>query len=264
MDRIMKTGLALSGGGALGIAHLGVLDGLETSQIDIDMVCGTSAGAIVGVLYAAGGVEYVRRFFKELGTYSVINPRNILKIRNPHGFFLQIEKLLREIITVTSFEQLRIPCSCVATDVESGMVTVLNSGDPIECAMASAAYPGVFPMQRIGSRHFIDGAVSLNMPVSPLREQGAEYVIASSVYCLAGLSHEAEKLNAWQIAARALEIMENRINAYELQNADFVFSPPVMGYTWFQFSEFDSILEVTKPYVLQRVKELKDVCPVRV
>lgn len=257
----MKTGLALSGGGALGIAHLGVLSNLENAQIGVDLVCGTSAGAIVGLLYSAGGVESVRRFFAELSAYSVISPRNIVKLRNPHGFFMQIERLLREITQVNDFNQLRVPFSCIATRVDNGQVTVMSKGDPVQCAMASAAYPGVFPMQKVGNHHYIDGAVSLNMPVSPLRQQGADYVIASSVYCLAGLSHEVEKLNAWQIAARALEIMENRINAYELQNADFVFTPPVMGYTWYQFSEFDHILEVTKPYTQQRVKELMAVHP---
>lgn len=252
----MKTGLALSGGGALGIAHLGVLEGLESTQIHIDTVCGTSAGAIVGLLYAAGGVKFVTRFFDDLSAYTAINPRNILKIRNPAGFFMQIERLLREIVQVDSFEQLRIPFSCNATNVESGKGFVLSSGDPVQCAMASAAYPGVFPMQKIGKNNFIDGAISLNMPVSPLRKQGVDFVIASSVYCLTPLSHDADKLNTFQIAARALEIMENCINSYELQNADFIFTPPVMGYTWFQFQEFDNILQVSRPYAEQRVAQL--------
>ncbi len=252
----MRVGLALSGGGALGIAHLAVLEALESAGITVDVVCGSSAGGIVGLLYATGGTEYVARFFSELKEYSVLSPKNLLKIRNPAGYFALIETLLRDITKVTSFDQLGLEWSCTATDIETGKNTLLYSGDPVQCALATSAYPGVFPMQKVGDRHYIDGAVSLTMPVTPLRDQGADFVIGSSVYCLSKLNHEIEKLNTWQIATRTLDIMQNQINAYQINEADFVFAPPLTGYTWYQFSEFDNILAITRPYVQQKMHEL--------
>ena len=250
----MKIGLALSGGGALGAAHIGVMTQLENNNINIDSICGCSAGAIVGLLYSWEGIESLNKFFAGVNEHSIFSPSNILLYRSPDKLFSHIEDVLRDIIPTDDFSKLNTRYSCVATDFMTGNAKIFTSGDPIKCALASSAYPGVFPIQIIDDKYYIDGAASLNMPVSPLRKQGMDFIIASSTYTLSKFDPNKIKARRLQTAIRALEIMECKINQLELSNADFVFKPPVSQYYWYNFSDMQLIREIGETYALDHIK----------
>jgi NTE family protein len=249
----MNIGLALSGGGALGAAHIGAVSQLESNNIAIDAICGSSAGAIVGLLYSWEGLDSINEFFSLINERGIFGPANVILSRSSHNLFAQIEDALRDVIRTDDYNKLHIAYSCVATDFLTGNPEILVSGDPVKCALASSAYPGVFPMQMIGDRYYVDGGVSMNMPVSPLRKQGMDFVIASSVYALSELDPRKGKAGRLQTALRALEIMECRINEYELSQADFVFRPPVGQYCWYNFPDMETIRSIGEFYASQRI-----------
>ncbi|HEY3297812.1 MAG TPA: patatin-like phospholipase family protein [Armatimonadota bacterium] len=252
----MNIGLALSGGGALGAAHIGVLSQLENKNIKINSICGASAGAIIGLLYSWEGLYSINEFFSLVNERNIFGPTNILLSRSPDKLFSQLEDILREIIHTDSFDDLNIKYSCVGTDFLTGEADIFVSGDPVQCALASSAYPGVFPVQLVGDTYYIDGGVSLNMPVSPLREQGMDFIIASSIYALSKIDCRKTKGRRLQTVIRALEIMEYRINEYELNQADFVFNPPVDQYNWFNFPMIELIREIGESYASQHIDSL--------
>jgi NTE family protein len=252
----MKIGLALSGGGALGAAHIGVVSQLENRKIKPSAVSGTSAGAIIGLLYSWGGLKSINRFFELIEERSLFGPKNILLARSPDKLFLQLEDLIREIVPVDDFGKLRVKFSCAVTNYSSGEAEVFTTGDPITCTMASSAYPGVFPIQIINGQHYVDGGVSLNMPVSPLREQGMEFIIASSIYALPKIDPKKTRMRRLQTAIRALEIMEYRINECELHKADFIFCPPVNEYFWYNFNQMELIRGIGETYAAERINDL--------
>lgn len=251
----MKIGLALSSGGALGAAHIGVIESLEQNKIKIDSISGTSAGAIVGLLYAAGGMSAINQFFDQLIEQGIFKARNIIRSPRADVIFDRIEKLIREISRVNDFTELKIPFCCAATDIETGKIKIFTSGDPIKAVMASAAYPGVFPIQIIDGHHYIDGGTKLNLPVTPLKKQKLDFVIASSIYSLSKLDI-FRKITRPQIIIRAIEIMENGLNDIELQKADFSFLPPVRRYFWYNFSHILKIRQISEKYSQQRIKKL--------
>jgi len=253
----MKIGLALSGGGALGAAHIGVIESLEQNNINIDTVSGTSAGAIIGLLYAAGKLPALHEFFNQIHALGIFQPKNIIRSPKPEIIFGKIENLLREITQVNDFSDLKIPFCCAATDIETGKIKIFDSGDPIKAVMASAAYPGVFPIQIIEGRHYIDGGAKLNLPVSPLKKQKPNYIIASSIYQLNKLD-VSKKISRMQLIIRTIEIMENSLNSTELKKADFVFLPPVGRYLWYNFSKIEKIRQISEKYSNQRIKKLLD------
>ncbi len=251
----MKIGLALSSGGVLGAAHIGVIECLEKNNIKIDLISGTSAGAIVGLLYAAGGTEAINTFFDQINSTGIFRPRNIIRSPHTNKLFEQIENLLRETVKVDNFSDLKIPFSCVATDLATGKEKIFTSGDPVKCVMASAAYPGVFPIQIIDEQSYIDGAVKLNLPVTPLKKQGADFIIASSIYSLNKMD-PTKKISRVQIASRALEIMEYQLSEYQLKKADFTFQPPVGSYNWYNFDQIKKISNLGKKYANRRIIKL--------
>ncbi|MFA6082456.1 MAG: patatin-like phospholipase family protein [Patescibacteria group bacterium] len=252
----MKIGLALSSGGVLGAAHAGVIESLEKNHIKINSVCGTSVGAIAGVLYAAKGSDGIDEFFVQLDKLGIFTFKNVIRLRRPERIFKQLEEIIRKIVKVDRFDQLPIHFSCVATDIISGEVKLFTTGDPVKCVIASAAYPGLFPIQKVGEHHYIDGGISLNLPVSPLKDQGVGFVIVSSVYKLADFNKQLRRPSRVQIASRAFDIMESRINAYELDKADFVFTPMVQEFSWYDFSQMPRIRETGRLYAHERVKDL--------
>jgi NTE family protein len=250
----MKIGLALSGGGTLGIAHVGALRQIE-NNVKIDSICGVSAGAIAGLLYAYGGIAAVDYFYAELIATNPFSPKNIITLRSPEKIFAYIEGILEKVVTINDFNDLPIKFSCIATNIETAQPAILEKGNPIKAVMASAAYPGVFPVQTIGKEKFIDGGVTINMPVTPLLAQNMDFIIASSVISLSKFGYH-KKTSRAKVVTRAVEIMENHLNDLELAQANFVFKPPVGKYYWFNFSKLEHIKEIGEKYAKKRIKEL--------
>ncbi|RRB02797.1 patatin-like phospholipase family protein [Larkinella rosea] len=174
----MKIGLVLSGGGARGIAHLGVLKGLLEQGFVFEQIAGTSAGAIAGALYANG--------------YS---PDDILKIIEATPFFRHVrpaftrmgllrmdkaEDLYRTYLPHDSFEALKIPMHVVATDLMEGVLTVFESGELVRPILASCCLPGIFEPYVINKRQYVDGAVLNNMPVEVV-EPKVDFIVG--IHC---------------------------------------------------------------------------------
>ncbi len=175
-------GLALSSGAARGLAHVGVLEVLDRNSIPIDMLAGTSIGAIVGAFYTAG---------KDMGTIkkavASLNRRQMLSLADftiPTRGFIKGRKItewLKSVIGGISFRDLRIPFACVATDISTGEEVVIKEGSVVDAVRASASMPVIFTPARLGNRYLVDGGLVNPIPVRILREMGADFVIAVSV-----------------------------------------------------------------------------------
>ena len=205
--------LVLSGGGARGLAHIGVLKVLEQRQVAVDCIAGTSMGAVVGGLYAsglsAGEIETLVRTLDWRSAFQDRSPRRDLDyrrkqeerqflVRLPVGFDLEgfklprglvqgqkLTQILREktlpVAAVRDFDRLPIPFRAVATDIETGEAVVIRDGDLTEAMRASMSAPGVFAPVESGGRLLVDGGLVGNLPVEVVRAMGADVVIAVDV-----------------------------------------------------------------------------------
>ena len=208
-----RIGLALSGGGARGSAHIGVIRALEEAGVKIDLVAGTSMGAIIGALYASGhdadAIEEIlvtmdwetaltdrparidrTMRLKELESRLLVPYRlgfNNGEIQLPLGVIegqhldQVFHEILRPVIDIRDFDKLQIPFRAVATDLVSGEQVVLSKGSLTEAVRASMSVPGVFAPVKVDGRLLVDGGMSNNLPVSVLREMGADIVIAVDI-----------------------------------------------------------------------------------
>src|SRR5438105_396925 len=186
MDLLRKTdsprvGVALSGGAARGMAHIGVLRALEENAIPIDAIAGASAGALVGGLYAAGlsiaQLEAMARKFRWRHMGRVGFSRLGLQSNAP------MEKFLRATLPITRFEDLRIPFAALATDLRNGTVVVLRDKGELPFAIrASVCLPAFYvPVRDPEGRLLVDGGLVANLPISYTRDLGADIVIAVDV-----------------------------------------------------------------------------------
>ena len=208
-------GLALSGGGARGSAHLGVLRVLEELNIPVDYIAGTSMGSIIGGLYASGmSVDEIeqalvdikwedifsdlqpreeRRFRRKIDDYLYL-VRHRIGIDDEKGkvnlapaliqgqkFDLVLRRYLLPVSGVQDFDDLRIPFRAVATDIVTGRAAVLDSGDLPTAIRASMAVPAVFAPVKMNDKLLVDGGIAMNLPVSVVREMGADIVIAVDI-----------------------------------------------------------------------------------
>jgi len=176
----LRIGVALSSGGAAGLAHVGVLDELTSAGIDVECVVGTSAGAMVGAAFAAGHLDEFRERVlaragrRRLALFDPIWPRSgLLGGRRAIALLGSAAS--------ASIEDLPLRYAAVATDLDSGRRVVQHSGAVADAIRASIAIPGVFAPVCWRGRLLVDGALSDPVPVGPARELGATFVIASSV-----------------------------------------------------------------------------------
>ena len=186
LDRLYRpprVGLALSGGGARGLAHIGVLKVLERENIPIHCLAGTSAGGLVGAAYAAGmSVPELEAEALEMSKL-----RNLVKLMDrslPHMGLLAGQKVLdylAEHIGYKDFAELRMPLALVAVDLESGNEVILDSGSVIEAVRATISFPGVFAPCEMAERLLVDGGLLDNLPTDVANKMGAEVVIAVDV-----------------------------------------------------------------------------------
>lgn len=207
----IKVGLVLSGGGAKGLAHIGALKVIEESGVRIDYIGGTSMGAIIGALYASGySANQLDSIFRqtdfstliqdniprsaktfyekqEAEKYALVLPFDGFKIGFPSGFskgqnvYNLLSKLTSHVSTISDFSKLPIPFFCVATDVETGKVVILDHGYLPRAVTASGALPSLFSPVMIDDKMLIDGGVVNNYPVDEVRAKGMDIIIGVDV-----------------------------------------------------------------------------------
>lgn len=172
-------GLALGGGVARGIAHVGVLKVLHAYKVPIDYIVGTSSGSLVGAIYASGmEMELVEQIALH------IHWGDLLKLTMFRPGFISgeaIEDFVVKYIGDKSFSEMKIPFATVSTDIRSGEAVVINEGKVSKAVAASGAFPGFFAPEDLQGKFLIDGGIVGNVPVDATRNMGAEYVIASDV-----------------------------------------------------------------------------------
>lgn len=172
----MRLGVALGGGIARGIAHIGVLQALVAAGFRPAVVAGTSAGALVGALYAAG----LSPAEMEQAAHS-IQWRTLVRLRLRRDGLLDasgLERFLQQYIGDIEFTELSLPFACVACDLLTGEEVVLQSGPVTRAVRASSAFPGLFLPVLADGRYYVDGGVVNNVPVSVCRALGADVVLA--------------------------------------------------------------------------------------
>ncbi len=178
-----KIGLALGGGAARGLAHIGVLEVLEREGIHIDYLAGTSAGAMIGALYAAGiSPAFLKEYVLD---FDSAHRRKLVDLTLPKSGFLQGDKIIEEMKRVMggekTFDQLNIPFACVACDIIRGEEVIFNSGPVSRAVHASIAIPVVFNAVESDGRYLVDGGLLNQVPADVVRAMGAEFVIAVNV-----------------------------------------------------------------------------------
>ncbi|MBN1979670.1 MAG: patatin-like phospholipase family protein [Anaerolineae bacterium] len=210
-----KIGVALSGGGARGLAHLGVLQVLEEAGVPVDVVAGTSMGGIVACLYAAGiPLDDLIAFSEKIGVIDLASPD--LKWRGLFGHE-KTANLLADLLGSddVTFEVLDIPASVVCADIETGELVVLDRGPIIPAMLATSSVPGVFsPMYHQG-RWLVDGGVLNNLPVDVVCRMGAERVLGVNVPPSVDLSPEDEEMSKG-LSLRGLRFFGHHIPDWRL------------------------------------------------
>ncbi len=237
-----KIGLALGGGAARGFAHIGVIKMLESQGIVPDYVVGTSAGAVVGSLYAGGydafamqkiAVQLDEKIFADW----TLGGRGLLK-----GEALQ--DFINQHLNKRPLEKLNKPFATVATDLNSGERVVFRTGDTGMAVRASAAVPGVFQPTQFRGRSFVDGGLTSPVPVQAAREMGADIVVAVDI------SDRPEGQPVDSLAAilwQTTTIMGGLIGANELKGADIVIRPKLRYVkSWDFTARHDAMLEGEK------------------
>jgi NTE family protein len=217
-----KIALALGGGAAKGFAHIGAIKALEAQGIKADIVVGTSAGSLVGALYASGldGFE-LQRLALDMKESMVsdwsLPDRGVFK-----GEALQ--EFVNKAVQNRTLEQLPRKCAVVATDLQSGEIIVFERGDTGTAVRASSSVPGVFQPVRISGREYVDGGLVSPVPVKVARRLGADIVIAVDI---SSRPSKAPLRDTIDVLLQTFTIMGNAIAATELPDADVAIKPDI-------------------------------------
>jgi len=229
-----KVGLALSGGAARGLAHVGVLAVLEKEGIPIDMIAGTSIGAIIGAFYAQGkDIEQIEKAVMGLSRRKIMS---LVDLTLPRTGFIKGKRMkdwLKSVIGEVDFEDLKIPFACVATDIGTGEEVVIKQGSVVEGVRASVSMPVIFTPAKWQGRYLVDGGLVDPVPVGVLKEMGADLTIAVNVNPYITDRSQGDKgqnlkaPNIFNIVMRTFNIMNYQAAMSGLQQADITITPQV-------------------------------------
>ncbi|UOB19138.1 patatin-like phospholipase family protein [Abyssalbus ytuae] len=266
-----KVGLVLSGGGAKGMAHIGVLKAIEEAGVSIDYIGGTSMGAIVGALYASGysaqqldslfrntDIENIvqdelprsaKTFYEKKNSerYALTLPFDGFKIAIPSAIskgqnvYNMLSRMLFHVSDVEDFSKLPIPFLCMATNIETGEAVILNKGHLVNSISASGAFPSLFDPVEIDGKLLIDGGVVNNYPIDEIRNLGADFIIGVDVQ---------DDLDTRETLNTATSILL-QINNYRTvkdmrlkeKKTDLYIKPDITKYTVVSFDRVDSIIK---------------------
>ncbi|GGY42499.1 patatin-like phospholipase family protein [Pseudoduganella albidiflava] len=224
--RKVKIGLALGGGAARGFAHIGVIKALEANGILADVVVGTSAGSVVGALYAAGNNAGALQKMAYAMDEAAISDWALPLFGTKSGVLkgVALQSYINKAVNQRPIEKLKLPFGAVASDLKTGQPILFTRGNTGQAVRASSAVPGVFQPVTIGTRTYVDGGLVAPVPVRFTKEMGAEFIIAVNI----STQTEAQAaVSSLEVIMQTFSIMGQRINQYELRDADVVIQPPL-------------------------------------
>ena len=243
-----KVGLALSSGAARGLAHIGVLKALREASVPVDMIAGTSMGAMIGACFAREGEITA---FEEIALNT--GWRELARLLDPSFGSLgkglirgqRIEALLRSVIGGVEFKDLKIPFVAIATDINTGREVVIRNGSVVEAVRASISIPGIFVPVALEDRCLVDGGLTNPVPTDVLQAMGAKLIVAVNVLVEPLKSRRAvdpskeggmvEVPNIFNTLIQSIYIMEYEIIKARIVKADIVISPDVSHIEAFEF-----------------------------
>jgi NTE family protein len=267
-----KIGVTLSGGGAKGLAHIGILKAIDSAGLKVDYITGTSMGSIIGSLYAIGysgdSIEKIARKIDwdillsnqstlrsmvmeekdEYGRYAIELPWVNHGFRLPSGvlegeeLWLKFSELFYPVHNIKDFSKFSIPFKCIGADVATGEAVVMEKGEIVTAIRSSMAIPSVFTAVENEGRKLVDGGVVRNFPVRDVREMGADFVIGSNVAL--GLLPKEKLTNALQILMQIAFFKESEDNKKEIKLCDIYIPHPIENYNAASFNRAEELLEL--------------------
>jgi len=252
-DTSPSIGLALGGGFARGIAHIGVLKVLEAENIPIRFVAGTSVGALIGAAYCSGVSpteleELATRVrFRDLARWTV----------SRYGFATNLRMLsfLNRILKVKTFEELHIPLAVTATDLASGEGVIFRTGPLADPVRASCAYPGVFLPVTVNGRVLVDGMLAHSLPSQPVRDMGADRVLA--VNLKSTWSKADGPRHIFDVIGQCFSIAQEMNCAQARACADLVIEPDVTGYRYDDFEHSAELVRIGEDTALNALSQVR-------
>lgn len=247
-----RIGLALGSGGARGFAHLGILKILQEHHVPIDIIAGSSMGALIGSFYAAGlpidqmyklATAFRRKYYIDLTVPKM-------------GFILgeRIKHFVQVFTRNQLIEQLPIPLAVVATNLNNGKKVVFKSGPVAEAVRASISIPGIFVPVSLNGSLLIDGGVIERVPVADVKEMGADLVIAVDVSYV----EEEERIESiFDCIIRSMDIMQNELVRYRTIDCDVMIRPRVEQFSTGAFAKVEEIIKIGEDAALTKIKEIK-------
>jgi NTE family protein len=288
----LKVGLALGGGGARGLAHIGVLKILEKENIPIDLITGTSMGAIIGAVYALkkdiSALEKITEKYSKISEFNIDlsfsekgrkdKPFFFKKMSDflKKGYIINLEltkkyindgeglrKVIEELVNNKSFEDTQIPFAVVAADLVKGEKVIIREGKLFNALLASASIPGMFPPVILDKKILVDGGIVDVVPIETAQFLGANFVIGVNVSQT--IKKRVEFDNAVEIFFRSDSITSSELRKLQLSFADVIITPKVGRFHWSDFSKPKQCVregEIAAQNTIQELKKkLKQVKP---
>ncbi len=247
-----RVGLALGGGFARGIAHVGVLRVLNQETIPIDYIAGTSVGALIGAAYAAGTsleemeIQGLATRFKDFGRWTLSRLGMATNDR--------LEDFLHRLTSVKHFEELEIPLCIVATDLVTGESIEFTEGELAQPLRASCAYPGLFLPIEYQGRVLVDGFLTATVPTEALRHMGADVVIG--VHLEPGLLKQKPR-NTIEVIGRSFSIIQTTARMPWRDYADVILQPDVHHVLWDEFAKTPQLVAAGEAEARRLMPDIK-------
>jgi NTE family protein len=251
--RLPAIGVALGGGFARGIAHIGVLKVLEEEGIPVSIVAGTSVGALIGAAYCSGvSIEELEQIARSV-RFTTFARWTVSR----YGFASndRMVAFLNRILKVKTFEELRIPLGVTATDFNSGEGVVFHSGSISDPVRASCAYPGMFLPVNIRGRWLVDGMLSYPVPTHPLREMGADRVLA--IHLKGQWSKNGAPRHLFDVIGQSFAIAQDMMSHLWRGAADLLVEPDVAGFAYDDFKRSVELIRSGEVAMRQAMPEVR-------
>jgi NTE family protein len=249
MQTRKRIGLALGGGSVRGMAHLGVLTVLEGAGVPVDFVAGTSAGSVIGAFYCAG-----YGLIKAVEMATRMSWRNIANPTWPSKGLISFERMEAFLIAELGdlqFADLEIPFAAVAADLDTGQQVVFREGRIAPAIRASCSIPGIVTPSKIDGRTLVDGSIANTIPVSVVREMGADFVIGVDIFP----STNRSSWGPFGIGFSAIEILVQNAGG-GAKDADCLIAPKLSGHSYVSFSHWKTLFNLGAEITLDRLPDI--------